>query len=705
MGRRSLQAAILSPMPFHVRKINPLRIALLILVSMVGCRSIDSSESRNGTVEFPSGSPGTSILPGGFSGTDASGQGLTPPFDGSGTPPSNVGADPAEDFSPTAAVDWRYFPVMPELGRRVFEIYRDGQSQGRDPHNFSVIGDCQAIPLVFLGPFERGEQQPDSSESYLWEAIRQFQGSFSRTGMAVRGGFNAASILSPLQADPHFCLSGETPLTCEYRLHNPSIVFITLETWLDAKTIGRYEAYLRQILDYVIEKGSVPILMTKADMAEMGNGVPVINPAIVRVAQEYDVPLINFWRSAQSLANGGIDPNREGFHLSKEGFELKNILALRGLYKLWTTVEKGDATPRAGIPTATPTLTAVPTSANGLSLTVPDCAGGCVYAGTDISRDGDVTSHGVVSFNVQTRELTRILGEGFDLQDVSADGRRLLVNNAGNLYEVGLADASVRLISSSFSWFGKQGAYWNADDSRIVFLDREHPIQTETGEAFNLFPSAREGEIFFESGSCAGKANCQSGGVYRLAPDQTVTRLDSYSKMVFSPDGQWTAFLDPSAATQEDYFHIPYLLLEETALGAASRRRINFPGEKGFMVNPDVRDYAFSSGNEKLFVLFDVYSDYYERSLRLQTYVYDLATRNLKDLGEITGAGGSQNPRLVWAPRENTVLLFLTDATADGLYSMSVFRADLENDAGVTSYAPGVLTSGEYFYLTNLFWR
>ena len=69
----------------------------------------------------------------------------------------------------------------------------------------------------------------------------------------------------------------------------------------------------------------------------------------------------------------------------------------------------------------------------------------------------------------------------------------MLVNNGDHLYEVNLADASARLISNSFFGFGKQGAYWNADDSRMVFLDRNHPIRTEAGEAFNLFPSAREG--------------------------------------------------------------------------------------------------------------------------------------------------------------------------------------------------------------------
>ncbi len=688
-----------------MRKLDqPLIAILLILLFLSSCRSNNSPESEvhaTGSLSGPSASGG------GSAGTDSTSRELAPTLNGSGTLPASAGTDAAKGSSPTAYVDWRYLPVMPEIGQHAVEIYRDGQTQGRNPHNFSVIGDCQAIPLVFLGPFERGEQQPDSSESYLWDAVRQFQGSFSRTGMAVRGGFNAASILSPLQADPHYCTSGETPLTCEYRLHNPSIVFITLETWLDPKTIGRYESYLRQILDYVIQKGSVPILMTKADMAEMGNGVPVINPAIVRVAREYDVPMINFWRSAQSLENGGIDPAREGFHLSPDGFKLKNILALRTLYKLWTQVEQGgkpgSPTADAGLPTATPSLTAIPTMDNGVNLAIPDCTGGCVYAGTNVSLDGAVTPHGVAAFNLETREWKWMLGEGYDLQDVSEDGRRMLVNNAGALYEVNLADGSVRPVSDSFFWFGKQGAYWNADDSKIVFLDRDTPIPAGTGQAINLFPSTREGEIYFEAGSCTGKANCQSGGVYRLSPDRVATRLDSYSKMVFSPNGKWTAYLDPAAATQDNSFHIPYLLLEDVDQGA--RRLIQFPGEKGFLVNPDVRDYAFSAGNEKLFILFDIYSDYYERSLRLQTYVYDLATRKLKDLGEITGASGSQNPRLVWAPRENQILLFLTDINSEAQYSMSVFQADLGNGSGMTLFAPAVLTSTDYFYISNLYWR
>ncbi|MBN2085639.1 MAG: SGNH/GDSL hydrolase family protein [Anaerolineales bacterium] len=688
---------------------KPLAAILLILWMLSGCRNLPDAESIGGIQDRATSSREASIQTGGPSGTDTPAVDIPSAGIGSGTPHTTTRTDSSGDSSPVPEVDWRYLPVMPGINQHVFDIYRDGQAQGRNPLHFSVIGDCQAIPLVFLGPFERGELEPDSSEGYLWDAIRQFKGSFSRTGMAVRGGFNAASILSPLQADPHFCLSGETPLTCEYRLHNPSIVFITLETWLDPETIDRYESYLRQILDYVIAKGTVPILMTKADMAEMGNGVPVINPAIVRVAGDYDVPVINFWRSAQSLENGGIDPNREGFHLSPEGFKLKNILALRTLYKLWTQVEKGSQNPGGtdapGTPTVTSALTVTPGSPGSLEFTAPDCQGGCIFAGTAISNDGAVTSNGVLAINYPAGKLTQILGEGFDLQDVSADGQRLLVNDSTALYEITLGHASTRLISDSYFSFGKQGAYWNADDSRVIYLDRNDPIQTETGDAIDLFPSMRNGEIYFESGTCAGKADCRTGGVYRLDAKNAVTRLESYAKMVFSPDGKVAAFLDPAAATQENHFHIPYLLLEAVDQGAASRKWIHFPGAEGFMVHPEVREYAFSPENDELFILYDVYSDYYERSLRLQAYGYDLATRTLSDLGEMAGVGGSQNPRLVWSPRESKVLLFLTEQNSENQYALSIYQVDPENTEGVTAYSQKILSRSDYFYITNLFWR
>lgn len=608
-------------------------------------------------------------------------------------------------------IDWRDVPIMPPVSQRVLQIYQDGQAQGRNPHNFSVIGDCQAIPFVFMGPFERGELEPDSAESNLWYAINQFKGSFVREGMAVRGGFTAASILAPIQADPHYCIAGETPLTCEYRLHNPAFVLITLETWLDPNTVDRYEIYLRKILDYVIEHGTVPILLIKADSSELRSSTHVINPAIVRVARDYDVPVINFWRAAQYLDNYGIDPTREGFHLSQEGYDLKNILALRTLYTVWKAVESGvssstyNASDNQGNSTATPTLQTTPISQPSPRVTVPDCDRGCIFFATASSQDGVVTSQGVFAYNYSTQTLTSMLDKGFDLQDVSEDGKRLLVNTTNRLYEINLANASAKLVSDSFFSLGKQSAYWKSDDSAIILIDQNNSFQTETGGAFNLFPSTRDEERYFESGSCTSKDFCQSSGVYRLNSDQSATRLDSYSRLVFSPNGKLVGFLNPAAATKYNYYHISYILLEETERGISSRRVFYFPEEGGFMVYPDVHDYAFSPENNKLFIIYDVYSAYFEKSLRIHTYMIDLNTGILYDFGSIKGISGSLNPRMVWAPQGNKILFFLTDETQDNQYSISIFQTNLDTGEKLTLYDQGIMISSDFLYITNLYWR
>lgn len=596
---------------------------------------------------------------------------------------------------------------MPEVAQHILQIYQDGQAQGRNLHNFSVIGDCQSIPFVFMGPFGRGDLEPGSADNYLWDAIHQFKGSLLRWSVTSRGGFTAASILNPIQADQSYCKPGETPLTCEYRLNNPAFVFITLETWLDLNTVDRYETYLRQILDYVIEHGTIPILLTKADSAEVLNGNYVINPAIVRVARDYDVPVVNFWKSAQYLPNGGIDPARDGFHLSQEGYNLKNTLSLRALYNIWQAVEQGSLSGGDGLatPTSTPTPQTISNSEPAPQASVPDCEGGCIYFATATSQDGEVKTQGVYAYAYRDQVLTLVLGDGFDLQDVSNDGQRLLVNKTNHLYEINLANGSAILISESFFANGKQDAYWNGDDSAVIFIDQDHPFQIETGAAFNLFPSSRDEERYFEIGSCTSKDYCQSSGIYRLNPDQTATRLDSFSRPVFSPNGKLVGYLNPAAATKDNYYHIGYLLLEETDRGISSRRVIYFPEEGGFMIYPDVREFDFSPDNNNIFIIYDVYSAYFERSLRLQTYVLDLKTNILIDYGSLSGASGSLKPRLVWAPEGNRILLFLTDVTPENKYSLSLFQTRLNSEERMIPYDQEIITSDDYFYITNLYWR
>ncbi len=607
-------------------------------------------------------------------------------------------------FTPAPTLeDWRDAPIEPVISDHVLEIYEDGQRQGRDPASFSVIGDCQSIPYVFMGPFSRGELEPDSSEGYLWNAINYFDSSFKRWSVTARGGFTAASILNALQADPEKCKPGETPLTCEFRLNNPAFVLITLETWLDPDTIERYEVYLRQIIETVIEKGAVPILLTKADSSELRGEKHVINPVIVNLAYEYQIPVVNFWRAAQYLDNYGIDPEREGFHLSQAGYNLKNILALRALYAVWTKVA-GDETQTVQVNNPTPTPTAESVDVFNPEIEVPNCADGCVFFGTAQSEDGSVSAKGVYAYEVKPKKLVQILPEGYDLQDASFDGEILLVNYENNLMEVNLETSKITAVSSTFYDLGQQGAYWD-ENGEIIYLDSENPLKTDQGTAFTLYPSQSSETLYFSSGNCSSKDFCNSQGVFTADSDGKVAPLSDVRQPVFSPDGSRMAFLNPAAATQENYFHISYLVEEEPAIGISSRQVLYLPDEPGFMVYPEVEAYAFSPDNDRLLLLYNVYSEYYEKSLRLQTYLWDLSTGILYNFDKVDGASGSLNPRFAWSPDGEQILFFLTDLAEDGAYQINIYQTDLLTGEKLTPIAEDLFIETDYFYLTNLFWR
>ncbi len=636
-------------------------------------------------------------------------EGTQAPTESSADEPENTkaAATATSESTPTLTfTDWRDAPIMPEISPRVVEIYQNGQKLGRNPTHFSVIGDCQSIPYVFMGPFGRGELTPDKSESQLWNTIDYFEDCIQRWAVTARGGFTAASILNPLQADQQNCKPGETPLTCEYRLNNPAYALITLETWLDPETIDRYETYLRMILDTVIEQGTIPILLTKADSSELRDGTHIINPVIVRVGYEYQVPVVNFWRAAQYLDNFGIDPDREGFHLSQAGYNLKNILALRALDLVWRTVEGDESvmTPTPETVPPTPTVTPEPTEDLNITFDSPQCQKNCVFFGAAQSMDGDIQLQGVFIYDPKTGETEQILGEGFNLQDVSEDGQRLLVNKANHLYDIDLAAGSSSHITDSFIYEGQQGAYWDEKDETILYLDQNAPLTTEDSEGVNLIPQPDPEKIYFESGICDGKDNCQTEGVFTQTEDG-ITPLTGYAQPVFSPDGQRMAFLNPAAATEENYHHIPYLLMENPQKGESSRRVLYLPGEEGFMVYPDVENYAFSPDGNRLIILYDVYSEYYEKSLRLQTYLWNLDNGILYDVGKVDGISAGLKPRMVWSPAGERILFFLTDLVDETTYTIQVYQTNLNTGEKLVLQTEDMINSQQYLYLTNLYWR
>ena len=245
---------------------------------------------------------------------------------------------------PTLAVnEWQNLPIIPTVSDTAREIYRRGLKLGNDPNAFSKVGDCQTSTDFFLVGFDHSKQYGLGQDyAYLQSTIDYYHGSFSRQSMAVKDGFNIAAVLSSLRADPKLCNKGETPLGCEIRLNHPSFILISMETNFNLQTSTKYGGYMRQIVEYSISQGVVPILATKADNKEGDNS---INAEIAAIANEYDIPLWNFWAAVHNLPNNGFDLSlNDGFHLSlgqnyffndpinmKQAWPWRNLTALQAL--------------------------------------------------------------------------------------------------------------------------------------------------------------------------------------------------------------------------------------------------------------------------------------------------------------------------------------------------------------------------------------
>jgi len=237
-------------------------------------------------------------------------------------------------------------PIVPVVSDTARRVYQHGLELGRNPKAFAKVGDCGGTPSWFLGAFDGPADQYRLGEyGYLQETIDRFAGSFAHESVAARPGFNASAIFSPLWSDPERCRPGEGPLICEIRVTNASFAFIMMGS-NDVWHPDEFEPQMRRAIEDMIERGVVPVLSTKADNIEQDNS---INATIVRLAQEYDVPLWNFWRAAQPLPNYGLQD--DGVHLTwagmrfddaeamQNGWPVRNLTALQALDAVWRGVE------------------------------------------------------------------------------------------------------------------------------------------------------------------------------------------------------------------------------------------------------------------------------------------------------------------------------------------------------------------------------
>jgi hypothetical protein len=248
---------------------------------------------------------------------------------------------PTSTLAPNA---WQSMPVVPAADRNTRRVYQDGQGFGNDAHAFSILGDCISLSNNFFGDLGKGPENYKLGDyAYLEAAIEWFRDSFNRQSVTLGDGFNSASVLSPLWTDPKRCEKNETPLVCEYRIQHPSYAIVSLGTDDKFTSPKVYEDRMRQIVEYSLSHGVIPILATKADNRE---GNYSFNRILAALAYEYDVPLWNFWAAVQPLYLHGLadshghltwaEPddfeNPEGL---KRGVPIRSLTALQTLDSLW----------------------------------------------------------------------------------------------------------------------------------------------------------------------------------------------------------------------------------------------------------------------------------------------------------------------------------------------------------------------------------
>jgi hypothetical protein len=244
-------------------------------------------------------------------------------------------------------IDLDAYPIIPATMGRAREIFERGRANGTDPWAIARIGDCISDNRQFLSPFGWGQYQL-GVYTQLQPVVDTFGKSMTFDSLAAYDGLVTSAVLDPVFANPMACRPGETPLRCEYRVHNPSVAIIMFGAQdLLFTPPDQFERNLRQIIHETIQAGIVPILSTFPGNLKMWDKSIHYNQIVVQVALDYEIPLMNLWTALEALPNHGL--NEDGRHLSPpitdsgdltgenltRGYPLRNLITLQALDAVW----------------------------------------------------------------------------------------------------------------------------------------------------------------------------------------------------------------------------------------------------------------------------------------------------------------------------------------------------------------------------------
>ncbi len=295
------------------------------------------------------------------SGLDVSTRVLKPPPTDNWPPSSTFDAvqlavdDP--DFIRTRAgqIDLTAYPILPEAWGIAPEVFERGRALGRSAAGISKVGDCNTTGWVYLHPFGEGQYKLGTYDE-LQDVINYYTEAFTQRTYAAFNGMNVTAVLDSTWSDPSVCETGESPLACDYRLHNPAVALIMFGT-NDMVVISpeMFDYGLRRVVNITIHQGIIPILSTFPRHLSFDDRSLLYNQIVVQIALDYNLPLINLWRALEPLPNHGIAD--DGFHLNgpltmagdlsseknlQTGLPLRNLLTLQTLDALLDDIIEGE---------------------------------------------------------------------------------------------------------------------------------------------------------------------------------------------------------------------------------------------------------------------------------------------------------------------------------------------------------------------------
>jgi LysM repeat protein len=265
--------------------------------------------------------------------------GSTPTIDPNATPtptpppPDNVNGIKLDQF----------VIMPPAVQANVKQIFAKGQALGNNAQRFSKVGDSIIEHPHYMVKFDTPDYNL-GQYAYLQDVLNYYRGSYGRDSLSVRRGLHSWSWNNPTWADKDQCLPDEGPIACEYRVFKPSVSFIVLGS-NDVGVPDYFRKSMEALVQFTIDQGVIPIIVTKADRHEGDSNIN--NIILNETATKFNVPLLDFDAVAGTMPNRGIDP-ADGTHLTfyyahdysvpvafTKGHAIHDLTSIIMLDKLW----------------------------------------------------------------------------------------------------------------------------------------------------------------------------------------------------------------------------------------------------------------------------------------------------------------------------------------------------------------------------------